>query len=83
MTLDDENHKQGFLEQPLGLTYIIEIDPNTDIRNEFEKIKKESDIRMKKMFSINPQRVKNLPLLVIIVYNQQNKVTYKQAQDHF
>lgn len=40
MTLDDENHKQGFLEQPLGLTYIIEIDPSTNIKSEYEKIKK-------------------------------------------
>jgi hypothetical protein len=33
MSLDDENHKQGFLEQPLGLTFLIEIDGSTNIKS--------------------------------------------------
>lgn len=33
MTLDEDNHRISTLEQPLALTFIIEIEPNTNIRS--------------------------------------------------
>jgi len=35
MTLDEENHKISTLEQPLGLTFVIEIEENTVIKTEY------------------------------------------------
>lgn len=35
------------------------------------------------MFTLNPQRVKTIPLLVIIFYNTENKITYNDAQKQF
>lgn len=62
---------------------MIEIEPNTNIKNEYEKIKKDADMRIKKMFTINPQRSKGLPVLVILFYNTESKVTYEDSQKAF
>jgi hypothetical protein len=83
MTLDEENYKLSTLEQPLGLTFLIEIDSSTNIKSEYEKMRKESELRIKKMFTLNPQRAKLLPVLVIILFNSANKITYLDAQKQF
>jgi|JI9StandDraft_2_1071091.scaffolds.fasta_scaffold1044336_2 hypothetical protein len=59
------------LEQPIGLTFIIEISPELNLKTEYEKVRKEADNKLKKIFALNPTRTKNLPVLVLLLFNAE------------
>lgn len=64
----------------MGLTFIIEIEQNTNIKTEYEKIRKEAEVKMKKMFAINPLRIRTISTLVIILFNCEKKVGMGEAR---
>ena len=59
------------MEQPLGLIFMIEIEPGANIKSEYEKVNKDADIKLKKMFALNKNRTKTLPLMVVLLHNSE------------
>lgn len=50
---------------------MIEVGPGVNVKGEYEKVRKEADIKLKKWFAFNQTRTKNLPILVVLLYNAE------------
>ena len=48
---------------------MIEIEPGANVKNEYEKVKKDAEVKLKKMFALNMARTKVISLMVILLYN--------------
>jgi hypothetical protein len=48
---------------------MIEVVPKIDIRSEYDKIRKDSEFKLKKMFALNPSRAKLFPVLIILLFS--------------
>ena len=50
---------------------MIEIEPGANIKSEYEKVKKDAEIKLKKMFTLNTKRTNTLSLMVMLMYNSE------------
>ena len=82
LTLDDSNFRVSTLEQPLGLVYVIEIEPKCNVKAEYEKVRKEADIKFKKMFSLNSKKLISLEGMVVLLYNAEKGGSMKEMEDY-
>ena len=51
------------------MVFMLEIHSGTNIKSEYEKVRKSAELSFKKMFLINPNRLKGLNPLVILLYD--------------
>jgi len=75
MSLEDSNFKLSTLEQPVGIVFLLEIEKGQSIKSEYEKLRKDVENKLKKMFHLNPSRTKNLPTAAIILHNIEKGIT--------
>ena len=66
------------LEQPWGVTYLLEITNPGALKGDFEKLQKETEAKLKRMFWLNPNRMRNMPIAIILFYSE-DKISQAQA----
>ena len=79
-TIDSRESKVSTLEQPMGLNFIIEVEDPARAVEDYKKCKASAEDRMRKMFGLNPTRIRNMPLLVILLFDSGKGTTQQTAQ---
>lgn len=62
------------------MVLLIEISPGVNIKAEYERARKDADLTLKKMFVLNPNRVKTIPVLTILMYNAEKGGTLQEMK---
>ena len=50
---------------------MLELEPGAKLQNEYEKMKKDAEVKLKKMFALNGARAKSISLMVILLYDRE------------
>jgi hypothetical protein len=59
---------------------MIEVAPGVNVKAEYEKVRKEADVKLKKMFAINNNRSKMVAILVVLLYNAEKGGTLAEMK---
>lgn len=78
-SLGQKNYSTGMQDQPQGVAYVIEVEKDKNAKDVFEKIKNDTDFLLRRLYELNPDQIKNLKTMVIIMFDSSQGARIEEA----
>jgi hypothetical protein len=82
LSLVPDNFKVSTCDQPLGVCFVVEVEKGRPPKDVCEKLKGERDALLRSLYELNPEQLRNVKTMVVILYDVTCGCTTEDAIEY-